>query len=93
MPRHQETPINAGEFKELVRDLVSKLPTTFVDGAYTTEPVWYHQRVAELLRLPRTSDEARQIERILSMGALTVATLTNPYAEERVTPRRSYPDP
>ena len=93
MSRTQETPIETGAFKEMVRDLVSRLPTTEVDGAYTTEPAWYHRMVGELFKLPRNSDGARQVERILSTGALTIATLANQYAEERVTPMRSCPDP
>lgn len=92
MPRTQHTPVDVGQFKEMVKGVVSRLPTEFVDGAYpTTEPAWYHERVAELLRLPRNSDEAAQIERILANGALTAAILANQYADEKVVSRLVLP--
>ncbi|MCL5411643.1 MAG: hypothetical protein M1150_02790 [Patescibacteria group bacterium] len=90
MGKTQATP---GQIWEMIKALGDRLPKELGQVGYHQDPRWYNERVAELVRLSRNSPEAQQIERILSSGALTVESLSNPYANEKVKPTRSYPNP
>jgi hypothetical protein len=77
----------------MIKALGDRLPKELGGDGYHQDPKWYNERIAQLVRLPHDSTEARQIEQILSSGALTFESLSNKYANEKVTPTRSYPNP
>ncbi|OGY24902.1 MAG: hypothetical protein A2Y57_01130 [Candidatus Woykebacteria bacterium RBG_13_40_7b] len=88
MAKHQATP---GQYWEMVKALGDRLPKDLGEEGYNQDPAWYNNQVAALVRLSPSSEEARQLERILTSGALTAAILNNPYAEEMVCRQLSLP--
>lgn len=95
MTQSQATQLTPGQFWEMAKALVDRLPKEGTD--YHQDPAWFNRQVAGLVKLDRHANDARLIEALLAGDVETSAIeellrhIVNQYESQEVKPRLFYP--